>query len=313
MKQTGIIISCYDKVDDLMAHLDILDFTPYEKRLIVVYMHDDDPPEMPKNVDLLRLPSPGFTSGPLLSLTHGIRHAAGLGLEWVVFRNADDWLFNHAMTQSWIEEMEARKKLASGYCWFGVNTFNDITLNENILNVPHFQKTIVEAERYFASSDQAYNCEYKMAWWMRRSLPDLSRQFFRLPGREQEPGIGWENKDLPIVYSQRNESPPSDWMMKLLENERFFNRKWQLIGSHDNASRLGFWNRIKNEVPYASELMKKEQFARWHTAATDGTSWNKPHVNVSRATRTIRRKPVRTKKSLPRKLLFSKDRQSVAR
>lgn len=303
----GIILSCYDRVDDLLAHLDILKFNPHGPKIMVAYMHHDEPPAMPDGVELIRLPSPGFTSGPLLSITRGVMRAADLGLDYLTFRNADDWMFNHDMAQEWISHLDRTGLVAAGYNWFTVGTMNDITMNENILKVDAFAPSAATAERYFLRSDQAYNCEYKMAWWVRRvTKSDHGDGFFRLPDREAVPGIGWEAADVPKAYEKFGTNVPVEVWGRLEYNNRFFNRKWQMIGSHDNQSRLFHWRQIRSAVPYAEELEKCHHFGRWLDAATNNLTWNKTEVNESRNTRQRRIKPIRTSTQMPRILLRSK-------
>jgi hypothetical protein len=57
----GIVLSCYDKVDDLLVHLDILKFNRLAPKIAVIYMHHDQPPVMPRGVELITMPSPGFS------------------------------------------------------------------------------------------------------------------------------------------------------------------------------------------------------------------------------------------------------------
>ncbi|MFK9985599.1 hypothetical protein ACJEM7_25465, partial [Escherichia coli] len=76
-------------------------------------------------------------------------------------------------------------QIAAGYSWFSVGTMRDVTLNENIFRVDRFIDSADDAERYFLSSDQSYNCEYKMAWWVNRVTKENADLFFRLPDREQ--------------------------------------------------------------------------------------------------------------------------------
>ncbi len=309
----GIVLSCYDRTDDLMAHLDILKFNKDVRKIAVIYMHPDAPPKIPHDVELIRLPSPGFTSGPLVSVTHGIRWAAANNLDYMVFRNADDWMFRHDLTRGWINYMNTNHRIVAGYNWFSVGTMRDITLNENIFRVKRFIDSVDEAEKYFLKSDQSYNCEYKMAWWINRIINGDVNLFYRLPGREQEPGIGWEIKDIPEIYEKDGKNVPVDVWKKLEHNSRFFNRNWQLIGSHDNTSRLFYWKQIRTSVSYCSQLEKCEQFARWIDAANTCSEWNKPDVNASRITRQMRQRPVRTKKKIPMVLINSKVYKSPER
>lgn len=302
----GVVLSCYDRIDDLMAHLDILKFNQHAPKIAVAYMHSDAPPKMPMGVELIRLPSPGFTAGPLISVTRGVKWAAENNLDYMVFRNADDWMFQHDLAYNWIKHMDADGQIAAGYNWFSVGTMRDITLNENIFRVDSFVDSTNEAEKYFLKSDQSYNCEYKMAWWVNRVINGNSNLFYRLPDREQEPGIGWEIKDLPSIYHKKNESVPDDLWLKLENNSRFFNRTWQMIGSHDNTSRMFYWRQIRKSVSYYKQLEECEHFSRWVHAANSCLAWNKLDTNASRITRQMRPRPIRTKKELPRVLIFSK-------
>ena len=277
--KTGVILSCYDKVDDLLVQTEILRFANYGPKTIVVYMHEDDPPAMPKNVDFVRIQSPGFRSGPLLSLTAGLRRAADLGLDYVIYRNADDWFFNHNLTSQWLNYMAQTNKIAAGYSWLEVDSFSDIAMNENILSVASFMTDIDEAEKVFAIQDGA-NCETKMAWWVRKTLMDKDK-FFRLPGREQQPGIGWHINDAPDICKQRKIMVPDMWRT-FPTNNRFFNQEWQMIGSHDNASRNYYWQVIRNVVPYRSQLEEGPHFRRWLLATRYFMPWNKQEVNWSR-------------------------------
>jgi CRISPR/Cas system-associated exonuclease Cas4 (RecB family) len=78
MKKLGIIVSCYDKVDDTLAQLDILSFDPYKRPIIVSYMGYEEPPKEFLDYHFVQFPSPGFTSGPLMSLVHSLRKAPEL-------------------------------------------------------------------------------------------------------------------------------------------------------------------------------------------------------------------------------------------
>jgi hypothetical protein len=302
----GIVLSCYDKVDDLLVHLDILKFNRLAPKIAVIYMHHDQPPVMPRGVELITMPSPGFSAGPLMSVTRGIRWAAKNNLDYMVFKNADDWMFNHELAYSWLEKIASENKIAGGYSWLSVDSMRDVTLNENIFDVDYFLNTVSDAESYFLKSDQTYGCEYKLAWWINRATKYDSSLFYRLPDREQEPGIGWEVKDIPAIYEKKGIDIPSNLPAKLESNSRFFNRKWQLIGSHDNVSRYFYWNQIRKNVPYADQLEESEEFGRWINAVKNGLQWNKPSMNESRTTRLTRVRPIRTRKELPRILVTSK-------
>jgi len=306
-KNFGIVLSCYDKVDDLLAHLDILKFNRRKPKIMVAYLHPDKPPRLPKNVDLLRITSPGFTAGTLVSLTVAMRHAANLGLDYLVYRNADDWLFNHDLANGWIDHMEATGKLAAGYNWFGIGGFDEFSMNENIFSVRHFVPSALAAEKRFLAISRFTGCEHNLPWWIKHVLTNLEEQFFRLPDREQEPGIGWEMAQIQMAWEQKfRETMPQEHWKLLEDNQRFFNKKWQMIGSHDNTSRKHFYDRIRSDIAYADKLEKCRHFGRWLRAAEAGLSWNKPGTNHSRHNLIFAKKKVRTQKAMPKKVFFPK-------
>lgn len=306
-KNFGIVLSCYDKVDDLLANLNIIKFNPRNPKVVVVYMHNDRPPRLPRGVDLLRVESPGFTAGTLISLTVGMRHAANLGLDYLVYRNADDWLFNHTLANSWIDEMEEGNKVAAGYNWFGVGTFDEFSMNENIFRVADFIESVDMAEKRFLALSKFTSCEMNLSWWVKHVLKDLNKEFLRLPNREQKPGIGFEVGQVESAWKQQfKEQVPEDHWKLLADNQRFFNRQWQMIGSHDNTSRNYFYQQIKHEIPYREQLEKCFHFSRWLRAVQYGLQWNKPGVNHSRQNQLYRKKEVKTKKIFPRKIIYPK-------
>ncbi len=307
MKKLGVVLSCYDKTDDLLAHLDILSFNPHKYPLIIGYMGKDQCPHEFRQHNLLAFESPGFTSGTLVTLVHALRLAPKLDLDYLVFRNSDDWFFNHDLTQQWFEHLVKNNYLCAGYNWFSVGTHHDITMNEVFVSVPEFSATMDKAEKYILESDQRFNCEYKMAWWMRQTLENPDRQFYRLPDREQEPGIGWEVQDIPGVYANRGQEVPTELWTKLEHNNRFFNKKWQMIGSHQNMARYLYYRQIRDDIPYSAELERKYHFNRWMRAALTRGRWNSETYNKSRCERLHRETyPIRTENPLPRKLLRSK-------
>jgi hypothetical protein len=304
MAKLGVVLSCYDKVDDLLAHLDILSFDPDPKPVIICYMGQADPPPEFLRHHLLRFRSPGFTAGTLVSLFHALRLAPSLGLDFLEYRNSDDWLFRHDLPVRWVEHMVENDQWCAGYNWFSSGTFNDITMNECFVSVPRFLETLGAAEEYVRRSDQRYNCEYKMAWWARQTVGDMGRRFYRLPGREIFPGIGWLLHDYVPLFERNGMAVPEGFWERLNSNNRFFNREWQLIGSHLNIPRLMYWSQIRAEVPYADRLERCHHFSRWLWAATNNLTWNSRRPNSSRLVRTSRDDyPVRTLKQLPFRLL----------
>jgi hypothetical protein len=141
-KKLGIVLSCYDKLDDLLAHLDILSFNPYKNPIFIGYMgHEQVPSELKKH-HLMQFESPGFTSGTLVTLMHALRMASSMGIDYLVFRNADDWMFDHELVHQWFTHIVNNDILFAGYNWFSVNTFRDFAMNEVFISVPHFMETL---------------------------------------------------------------------------------------------------------------------------------------------------------------------------
>jgi hypothetical protein len=273
MKKIGFIVSVYNKIDDLAAHLEIFKYCPFDHEVIVVYMMDL-PSEYQKLVDqfhAVRIEGVGHYIGPLLSAVAGVRKANELGLDYVVYRNADDWLFNYGWEKQNFDTMAKKPYICGGYNWMNVGSNQDVTLNQVYFDVPKFMTTADDAEKYFLRSSRGFLCEFKMARWVRKTCQDMNVDFYRLKGREQYPGIGWESKDIVKAYGQQ---VPIGFWEKLNKNNRYFNEEWQLIGSHDNASRLEYWKRIRKSVPYFQELEKEHHFARFLETAKVNEKWN---------------------------------------
>lgn len=264
LSKCGIILAVHNRIDDLLANLDILKFYPEVEKIIVCSrpLPDYHRQELSDyRVKFIDGKNRGL--GPLLSLTNGLRMLQHLDV--VCYRNADDWLFNHDFTRSIFDKM--KYYACAGYSWFGVNTINDFTMNELFLRVKEFTQTIEYAEHYFLHSRPWY-CEYKIAKWINHTTSSL----YRIPGREQEPGIGY-------IYDSSNHNP---------DNNRWFNRSWQLIGEHDNNERMQYYLSIRESIPYHQELEKEKHFARWLTADT----WNLPDEKEEA---TINKKTTRNK------------------
>jgi hypothetical protein len=217
-----------------------------------------------------------FNIGPLMGLCSGLRKANELGLDYVVYRNGDDWMFNHEMCYNNFKFMQENNKKVAAYNWLTVGTMVEFALNEMILHVPTFMSTIEDAEHYFRLSSNKFLCELKMSRWIKRTLEDIDNEFYRLPNREQEPGIGYEKETLPEIFNiQGKVMPPDIWKWQE-NNTRFFNREWQLIGSHNNYQRYIYYHKIRKDIPYADELEKEEHFARWIYSVQNAKEWNLP-------------------------------------
>ena len=270
----GYLISVYDRVDDCMAHLDILKYDPAPHQTLIVSMSEalvDRHGADLAGYDVVSIQSPGFALGPLLSLVRGVREAKERGWKWLVYRNADDWLFNHSLASDTITHMEQSGQICAGYNWLSKDTLVEFTMNELYLSVDHFARTADDAENYFVRS-KPWLCEYKMGRWLRRTIEDDSRRLYRLPDREIPIGIG-NMKDqkgiLAGTFLDRHGVRGG-----LADNNRFFNRKWQLIGSHDNQERLKYYTDIWPQISYATDLERERHFRRWMRSARTGESWN---------------------------------------
>jgi len=272
--KVGFVLSCYNRVDDLMVHLDILKYCPFDHEVIIVATMDwpEAYLEELRAYHYVRIEGHGHALGPLLSCIAGVKKAHEIGLDIICYRNADDWLFNYEFEENNFKQMQTH--LCGGYNWINVGADHDITLNQLYLRVDKFVETAADSEKYFLRSMKDLLCEFKMARWLKRTCSDFKKQFYRLPDREQEPGIGYMRNDIPGAFREKNMEVPVGFWEQLDKNNRFFNEKWMLIGSHDNPSRYIYWRRIRDRVPYAKALEKEKHFARWLIACREKTAWN---------------------------------------
>lgn len=277
MKKYGFVLSVYDRVDDLDAHLDILKFYPEKAEVIVVYSKKDVPEEYIKKWDkhhLVYCDGINFQIGPLMSLCAGLKKAHKLGLDYIIYRNADDWVLNHFFVMANMAAMYDNNFEIAGYNWLSVNNMTDFALNELILHVPTFAKKVDSMEYYFANSSPYYLCEMKMARWVKLCL-SANNKFYRLPEREQFPGVGYEIETLP-AFAAYGITLTEDILKRFEKNHRFFNEKWQLIGCHDNQERGFYYNLVREKIQYVNDLEKEENFSRWVDAWTNKKEWNLP-------------------------------------
>lgn len=264
----AFILGCYNKIDDLLCHIDIIKHYPFDYKIIVIYMGGiPDHLEKLKHVNVVNVSSHGFLSGPLLCLTNGIKEAFRLGCDYLCYRNADDWLFNYHFVKNNFDQLR-NGVLCMGYNWFSVNSFMDFALNEIYLHVETFHDIVNEMEYDFLYGKKLL-CEFKIAKWFQK----FRKGFYRLPERERFPGIG-HVENIDEIFVAKNIIKPNNFLDIAKTNNRFFNKKWQLIGSHNNLERLFYWQSIQNDVEYASDLVKCTSFIRWFDAATLDKSWN---------------------------------------
>lgn len=271
----GFILACHNRVDDLLLHLETFKYCPFNHEIIIIHTMDYDEIYMKeiKKYHHVRIEGYGHYIGPLLCATAGVRKAAELGLDYCVFRNADDILYNFSFEQDNFNKM-SEGYLCGGYNWLNVGTYYDITLNQVYFDVSAFGQTVDDAEAYFKRSPPGYLCEYKLPRWVKRTCPNIEKQFYRLPNREQEPGIGWERKDIPNAFAAKKIKMPLGFWEKLENNNRFFNLKWQLIGSHDVGARLNYWRKIRKLVSYGKQIEKEHHFCKFLDCARSGKPWN---------------------------------------
>lgn len=272
----AIILACHNKIDDLMLHLEVLKYYTFPFKTIIIHTMDYDINYMKeiKEYPNRRIEGYGHFISPLLCLAEGLRLAKELDCEYVVYRNADDILYN----SSWEKENFKTMKnyLCGGYSWLNVGVNYDITLNQVYLHVPSFYKTITDAENYFKNSSQRFLPEHKLPRWIKKTC-NFEKDFYRLPGREQEPGIGWERKEIPSIFRSKQMRVPFGFWEKLENNNRYFNSEWQLIGCHNIGDRLFYWEKIKHLIPYAKQHEKDHHFRRLSHAVQNNLPWNLPN------------------------------------
>jgi hypothetical protein len=308
----GFIIPTYDRIDDLLSHLDVLKFFPHPHEIIPIWMNKDMPDyflkEMAKYKHSLYVDGVGFHIGPLLALVSGLRKASELGLDYIHYSNGDDVLFNHDFVWNNIMVLDKENKDVAAYNWLTTDTMMEFALNELCMRVDKFIRTAAEAEQYFRKSSSKFLCEFKMSRWIKRTTD----RFYRLPNREISPGIGYELDTLPQIIAAMGIATTEQYWKDLENNNRWFNREWQMIGSHTNQQRYYYYCKIRNEIPYAAELEQQEHFARWLSVCRNGGEWNLPSSHIVKrnveAERMMRlKRPLcmnRIPKRMPKRLLL---------
>lgn len=281
----AFLLSVFNKVDDLLAHLDILKYCPIEHEVIIAYLHKDMPLTGLENYHCIYVESTGFHSGTLLSLVAGVRKAHEMGIDVLCYRNADDWLFNYELTASVLDEMKTHD--CAAYNWFSTESREEFAMNELFVRVDKFAPTADKFEKFFYNSDKKVLCEWKIAKW----INDTTDKIYRIPGRERNPGIGHEAGIIRWYYRNvfKQQVPLELWEQYEVNN-RYYNKEWQLIGSHDNRQRYLYWNRLKTDVVYSDQLCAEYNFSRWLTAAKNGSDWNMPVRGKRTPKRLIRKK-----------------------
>lgn len=273
----GFILTTYDRIDDLLAHLDILKYYDYPHEIIPVWMNKDSPDYFKEEISKYQhshyYDGIKFGIGPLLGLISGLRKAHEIGLDYVVYRNGDDWLFNHEFVKTNFNIMSNGMDVAA-YNWLSVGTYSEFAMNELYINVSKFIPSIDAAESYFKNSTDKLLCESKIGKWIKQVLNRNYKTFYRLPDREMFPGIGYEVESIPLLFEQMKTNLASNWKDMYVDNQRFFNRKWQMIGSHSNYERIKFYRDIRKDIPYVKELEKEIHFNRWLTTTLNGQNWN---------------------------------------
>lgn len=283
----GFIVSAYDRTDDLLAHTDILKFFPADHEVIPVWMHKQSPPEFVEAISKFphahQCDGVRFMIGPLLALLSGLRVAARLGLDYVLYRNGDDWMFNHARVMETAALMRREGKLAAGYSWLATGSPMELAMNELYLDVKEFAPRVDEADALFRKLSDTLPCEPKVMRWISKALGERRQEaFYRLPGREKWPGIGhFYVGGIPKAL-ELTEQERTALLDGAGDNNRFFNREWMLIGSHDNAERYDYYRSLRDAITYADQLEMEPHFARWLEASRTGGQWNMPSEDRQR-------------------------------
>ncbi len=272
--KTAIILAVHDRIDDLDAHLDILDFAPKEWQKIIVWSDPKTPVERidkwKERAEVIKIDGKDFTIGPLLAFTSGLRTAKRLGCDYCMYRNADDWLFNHDSVVDRLAAIVGNGFLFSGYNWVTHGSMREFALNEITAHVDTFYGHLDEMDRSFANSSIHTLCEFKIARWVNR-LIDKSK-LLRLVERERPPGVGHDLNTL--AFNPGKTKLPDNWQEKWKDNHRFFHRQWQLIGSHCQSERYELYKSIRGQISYKDELEQKPEFRRWILAAQKKLPWN---------------------------------------
>lgn len=252
----GIILTTYDRIDDCLVHLEILKYLPFPYEVIPIWMKKDSPnyflEEISKYPHAHYCDGISFRTGPLLALISGLKKAKELNLDVVIYRNGDDWLFNNQFVLDNLKQME--KYLMAGYNWLGCNEMYEFALNELYLNVNAFYNTLHSIEVMLEQQTNVL-CEFKFAKWARKAT---QKNIYKIPGREMSPGVGNEDSHLRRLGI----TDKAVWEERKINN-RFFNKKWQLIGSHDNVERKKYYRSIRNDINYHLSLEEEKHFKRW--------------------------------------------------
>jgi hypothetical protein len=208
------IIGTHDKREEVRCYREILSFYPPPYEVIVVHSAEMNPgiPELPEVREVPRVidnrsdPDPGKGLGPTLNWLCGLKHCR---TKYSVYRNSDDWVFNHDHVKEIVMQMEREGKKVAGYNWFGHDHWNNITLNElyvrtDILRGIDFD----EWKRWLGNRIGQVLCEYAVAEKL-KEVAHPTKDFLHLPGREdpdREEPDGIANVDLGDELSKRDNS-----------------------------------------------------------------------------------------------------------
>lgn len=269
MKQSvGVILSDYAKGQLLGAHLEIIqklaEVCPYPMATPIVIQQGVAPYELPGAITCY-LPDSGFRLGPLVALIKGLRVAQDMGLTAVCFRPGDDWVLNHQrVAENFARAVDGA--IFQGFNWFTRDTHEDFSLTDCYLDVSAFGRHVEEFSYYTAMEDRHAACEHKLASWVRRADPGFVR-FHRLAGRERVPSISWVREEVDLGLGRMGLTRPANYNDR--DNNRFFNKEWQLIGDHDDRERRENYSYVRGDVPYVDWLEKQPFFRSW----LEGRAW----------------------------------------
>jgi hypothetical protein len=224
-------LATHNQENLLLAHLDILRSFPDHHDVLVFYSGKQKLPILHHKYPA----QPSHQLGSITAFICALKKTLELNYDVMVYRNGDDWMLNHILVQKHLSSFSR----VAGYNWFSQNNDDNIALNNVYVELKHFR-----GMNFDIDFEKQY-CEQYLA-----RLLDIKKGFYRLPGREIPNGIG-----------NAHEEPLDP------DNNRWFNREWQLITSHDNVQRGKYWRSIRDQIPYLAQLEKSSWFGAWLESA----------------------------------------------
>lgn len=268
-----LCLAVHDRVDDLDAHLAILDFSPEWRKIIICSnqnLPDNYKKKWEKKYELYFIKETSFQIGPLMAFTEGIRRS--LDSQYMIYRNADDWLFNHKTVSNRLKLMISNDLDFAGYNWLTSDSWLEYAMNELTIKVDCIKEHVNRMENSFLNSSLDLLCEFKIARWINLCTKENKR--LKLKERERDPAVGYELEILLEKAKAGIIKLPENWQFEWGNNNRYFHRQWQMIGSHDQNQRFELYKFIKPEISYCKELEENVDFKRWIAISEKKLPWN---------------------------------------